>query len=245
MSAREEMKKAVAALVDQGRELVQRLADKKQDAGAFHFDYQSWYSKALRAVQRLAPDRYEEFRRYYEPDPKRKILGYGTYVIQDYLKGVRPGALALHDFDTRGQAAQNVYNQLAILISIGDRVDSVLDDLEGALLAEVQDDELAAATRLLTVNARAAGTLAGVVLEGHLQRVAANRGVKISKSAPALSDLNDPLRQAGIYDMPTWRKISYLADIRNLCSHKKGAEPTPAQVKEMLDGVVWVLKNVG
>ena len=51
----------------------------------------------------LATDRAQEFRRYYEPDPKRKLLGYGTYVIQDYLKGVKPGHWQLEDFDSEDQ----------------------------------------------------------------------------------------------------------------------------------------------
>jgi hypothetical protein len=245
MSAREQIKKEVAKLEEQGKRLCQLLTDENKELETgFRLEYQTWYSKSLRVVERLAPDRYEEFRRYYEPDPKRKDLGYGTYVIQDYLKGVVPNRSRVPNFDSRDQTAWNVFNQLSVFTSIAGRVDSVLDDLEGALLAHIQDDELLAAGNLLTVNVRAAGTLAGVVLEAHLQRVAQNRGVKIPKKTPTVSDLNDPLKQAGVYDMPTWRKISFLGDIRNLCSHKKTDEPSAQQVREMLDGVNWVLKNV-
>jgi hypothetical protein len=245
MSARAEIRKELAALLEEGKEFVRVLSDKKKQAGAFQFDYQLWYSRALRAVERLAPDRYAEFRRYYEPDPKRKSLGYGTYVVQDYMKGVAPSSYLVPNFDSRDQTARNIFNQVAILASIEKRLDSVLDDLEGALFARIQDDELATAGRLLSTNVRAAGALAGVVLEAHLQHVADNRGVKVAKKSPTVSELNDPMKQAGIYDTPTWRRIAFLADIRNLCSHKKAQEPTAAQVKDMLDGVNWVLKNVG
>ena len=59
-----------------------RKPESKKEA-SFTFDYQKWYSKALPVVRRLAGDRYDEFKHYYEPDPKRKSLGYGTYVIHD------------------------------------------------------------------------------------------------------------------------------------------------------------------
>lgn len=32
-------------------------------------------------------------------------------------------------------------------------------------------------------------------------------------------------------DVPTWRSIQYLGDLRNLCDHDKQKEPTPDQLK--------------
>jgi hypothetical protein len=43
-----------------------------------------------------------------------------------------------------------------------------------------------------------------------------NHSIKISKKEPTITDLNDPLRQADIYDIPKWRKIQQLADIHNI-----------------------------
>jgi hypothetical protein len=127
---------------------------------------------------------------------------------------------------------------------VQDRIDSVLNDIEGELYAELQDNELAVARQLTKVNVRAAGALAGVVIEGHLQKVAATRGVKITKKNPTIADLNDPLKAAGVIDLPTWRKIGYLADLRNLCSHKKDTDPTKEQVAELIQGAEWLSKNV-
>jgi hypothetical protein len=135
-------------------------------------------------------------------------------------------------------------NQVLILRSIRDRIDSVLSNLEAALFADLKDAELATATVLLKVSPRAAGALAGVILEAHLQRVAISRGVAIARKSPTLSDLNEPLKQAGVYDMASWRKITFLADIRNLCSHKKGDDPKGEQVQELLEGVNWALKTI-
>lgn len=135
-------------------------------------------------------------------------------------------------------------NQHNILQSVRSRVDGVLANAELAIFTEIKDAELASCNQLIKISPRAAGALAGVVLEGYLQKVAENHKITIRKKAPTVSDLNDPLRKEGVYDTPTWRKISFLADIRNICSHKKDIEPTKDQVQELIDGVNWVIKNV-
>lgn len=244
MASREQLKAELAELVKNGREILTGLFDGEGDGG-FYFTYQAWYTTALGAVRSLASDRLEEFRRYYEPDPKRKSLGYGDYVIQDYVKGVVPSRMAYPDFDSREQAGRGVLNQIAILESINCRIDSVLGDMEAHLQADMQDAELETASKLVGVSPRAAGALAGVVLERHLQTVAQSRGVRISKRHPTIGDLNEPLKQSGSYDTPTWRKISYLGDLRNLCSHKKTQEPSAEQARELIEGVNWAIKNVG
>jgi hypothetical protein len=78
----------IDALYGEGVDLASAF-QKKEDK-QFQYDYQKWYTKALRVVASLAPDRLSEFRGYYEIDPKRKLLSYGTYVIQDYLKNIVP-----------------------------------------------------------------------------------------------------------------------------------------------------------
>lgn len=243
MNTKDQIKKELATLIESGNALLGKFEDKKKEPSVHH-DYQNWYSKALKVVQWLAPDHYDEFRSYYEPNPKRKSLGYGTYVIQDYLKGVAPGRHSLRDFDCRHQAAIGVYNQCTIIMSLEHRIDSSLANIENVMYADLQDGELSSATALIKVNLRAAGVLAGVILEGHLQKVANNHKIKISKKDPTISDLNEPLKQAGIYDIAGWRKVSYLADIRNLCTHKKDKDPTADQVIELVDGVHWAIKNI-
>ena len=86
--------------------------------------------------------------------------------------------------------------------------------------------------------------MVGVVLERHLQRAAKNHNIPIGKKLPTISDLNDPLKNKGVYGTPVWRKIQLLADIRNLCSHQKTTEPTDEQVEELIAGVNSVIKSV-
>lgn len=242
MIKREVIRKELDDLYKEGTKLCVAFQNKEETQ--FQYDYQRWYTKALKAVDSLAPDRYAEFRAYYEVDPKRKSLGYGTYVIQDYIKGVGPNSYAYPDFDSRQQALTCFFNQITILTAISERIDSVLANIEGELYAEIQDGEIAVARQLSKVSIRAAGALVGVLIEGHLQKVASAHNLKIAKKNPTIADLNDPLKSASVIDTPTWRKISYLADIRNLCSHKKDAEPTKEQVEEMIQGAEWLTKNV-
>ena len=243
MDTKETISKEVAALYKEGAELAQSFI-KKEKGQNFHYEYQKWYTKALRVVDVLASDRYAEFKSYYEIDPKRKSLGYGTYVIQDYLRGVAPSKFNYPDFDTHEQVGQCLFNQLTIFHSLSERVNSVLSDIDGQLLSELQDAELETAKQLLKTSVRAAGSLAGVVVENHLQKVVKSHKITMHKKHPTISDLNDPLKNAEIIDTPTWRKIAYLADIRNLCSHKKDAEPTKEHVTELIDGANWLIKNV-
>ncbi|MCS3416934.1 hypothetical protein M2399_002154 [Pseudomonas sp. BIGb0450] len=240
MTKRERIRKELLELASEGYELASKFnKDKEVD---FRDDYQVWYSKAVKAVATLAPDRYAEFKGYYEIDPKRKSLGYGTYVIQDFMKGVSPASWDTNDSKVR--VVTCFVNQLTILTSLKARIDSVISNIESELYAELQDGELVIAAQLAKISPRAAGALMGVVIEGHLQKVADAHSIKIAKKHPTIADLNEPLKAAGVIDVAVWRKISFLADLRNLCSHKKDVEPTKEQAEELIQGAEWLTKNI-
>lgn len=244
-SRRSRIREELLELYRSGIELVRRFQKNEQlENSDFHHAYQIWYTKALPAVSSLAPDRLAEFKSYYEIDPKRKSLGYGTYVIQDYLKGVAPNRMAFPNFDTRNQTVQAFYNQLTLLKSLTERIDSSLANIEGQLFSDIQDNELAVAKELSKLSLRAAGALAGVIIEGHLQRVAHHHAVKITRKHPTIAELNDALKAANVYETPAWRKVTYLGDLRNICCHAKGVEPTKEQVTELLDGCDWIAKTL-
>lgn len=239
------IKKELAALIDENGSLL-KLTTKDDDLLEFGTKYQNWYTRSLRIVQALASDRLVEFVGYYQIDPKRKAYSSGTFTIQDYVMGKNAPTdyNGKPNWDKHNVAAIRFYNQVQILSALTTRIDHVLSDVTGALFAELQDHELQSAHDLLKVSVRAAGALAGVVLERHLQRVAQNHQIAIGKKTPTLSDLNDPLKNANIYDIPTWRKIQLLGDIRNLCSHQKGADPTKQQVEELIAGVNSIIKTI-
>lgn len=240
MNTKEKIKNDIAELLSSHNHLMKLTNDDKRFPN-FGAEYQLWYSKAYKVVEALAPERLSEFISYYLSNPKRKSFDVENFTIQDYIKQISP---AYNKFDTHFCVVINLLNQQQILSSISSRIDSVLQDVKGHLFAELQDEELRAAAKLLSTSLRAAGSLAGVILERHLQQVAVNHTLKINKKNPTISDLNDPLKEAGVYDLPTWRKIQYLGDIRNKCSHEKGVEPTKEEVEELIGGVNSAIKNI-
>ena len=239
MNTKETISRELEALYNEGAKITQNLRDKDKEMN-FHFEYQRWYTRALRVVNVLASDRYEEFKSYYEIDPKRKYINNITYVIQDYLNGTR--------LDSDSKSCNRVllcfFNQLAILDSMNERVDYILSNIDGALLLRLQNAELKTAKQLMKVSIRAAGALVGVVIENHLQKLTENHDITIRKKNPTINDLSTLLKDASVFDQLTWRKVGYLADIRNICSHKKDVEPTEEQVTELIDGANWLIKNV-
>ncbi len=125
------------------------------------------------------------------------------------------------------------------------RFESTLFDIRQLVQADLFDSELGAAGELAKNKfTRPAGALAGVVLERHLGQVCDNHAIKLSKKNPTISDLNDALKEANVIDVPQWRFIQHLADIRNLCDHNKKAEPTAAQVDDLVAGVTKITKTV-
>ena len=55
---------------------------------------------------------------------------------------------------------------------------------------------------------------------------------------------NDALKEDQVIDIPTWRFIQHLADLRNLCDHKKKREPNTEEIEDLLNGVDKVSKTV-
>ena len=113
------------------------------------------------------------------------------------------------------------------------------------LEADLFDDELSAAEDLRNKkHLRAGGVVAGVVLERHLKRVAANHQLTIRKKQPTIGDLNDALKNASVYDTIQWRQIQRLGDIRNYAGHAKEREPTADEIDELISGTDKIVKTL-
>jgi hypothetical protein len=207
--------------------------------------YQRWYSKAHELVRQLLPSRIDDFENLYQPakrDPKRPL---DSYSVRDWLLGYRlDSRLAGKDSDIT-LVVMKVNTQLSILRSARERLDSSIFEIRTMLQADLFDSELDAARELWRNGFfRAAGAVAGVVLEHHLGQVCQNHAVTLTTKTPTLAVYNEALKAAGVIQLDTWRFIGFLADIRNLCDHKKSDDPTKEQVKDLLDGVDKVIKTV-
>jgi hypothetical protein len=246
MDKKEEIKKTLQELVSEVKIICGLFTEKKKPSALeFGTYYQNWYTKAIVLVRTLAPERLEEFTSYYD-EPKRKEINKLTYSIQDFIRGMIPirDAYGKEPWDYYNTTFARVYNQLQILQSLETRIESVLSDVQGTLLSEIQDRELETAEELLKINLRAAGSLAGVILENHLQKIVKNHRISVTKRNPNISDLNDLLKSNGVYDLVTWRNIQLLYDIRTKCAHKKDQEPTETEVRKLISGVNEVIKEI-
>jgi hypothetical protein len=224
-----------------------KLSDDEKNAaikvkGAFRGEYQNWYTEALAVVRQIIPDRQIEFEQLYKGDGKRRNIDITNFNIQDWMNGLQFTSGSVDGFDA---AAMRFSTQLEILKATERRFESALFDIKQVARAELFDSELDAARELAKHGFfRGAGALAGVVLEKHLAQVAQNHSIAVRKQHPTISDLNDALKNGDVLDVPEWRAIQRLGDLRNLCDHNKNREPGEKELTELIDGVEKLTKTL-
>lgn len=213
---------------------------------SFKEEYQTWYSEVKVLLKQLLPDRLDDFVRHYEKPKTRKDISFENYKIEDYLQGLEVTRGVQKEKVVGPEAAiPQFHQQLNILKAVNHRFESSLFDIRQLVQADLFDSELDAATELLQKKfIRAAGAIAGVVLERHLSQVCDKHTIKMAKKSPHISDFNDALKNADIIDTSQWRFIQHLADIRNLCDHNKKVEPTKDQVQDLISGVTKTIKSL-
>ncbi len=236
----EEFKKVIV------KELKSEAKDVLAKLPSFGGSYQTWYSEAKALIRQVLPDRLADFVRHYEKPKSRKNISYENYRIEDHLQGLTV---------TRGYDKEKVVGpdaviphfrqQLNILKAVKARFESSLFDIRQLVQSDLFDSELESAGALAKSGFyRAAGAVAGVVLEKHLGQVCDNHAIKVSKKNPTIGDLNDLLKQSDVMEVHQWRFIQHLGDVRNLCDHDKKVEPTKEQVADLIEGVAKVVKTL-
>lgn len=221
---------------------------KEKIHGCFERDYQKWYTESYIVLKQLIPERLAEFEAIYKGGiEKRKKIDLTSYTIQDWLTGIRSASKEFGGkyFEDSNIVSMRFNAQLEILKSVENRFESSLFDIKQLIQADLFDSELDAARELLKNGfIRPAGVIAGVVLEGHLSQVSKNHSITIRKKNKTISDYNDALKNNKIIDIPYWRFIQRLGDLRNLCGHKKEREPNKEEIIELIDGVDKITKTL-
>lgn len=234
-------KKQLEALVKDKKKIVAFV----KDLPHFRSEYQSWYSESLVVVKLILPDRLGDFVKLYEKPKGRKSIEYGNYVVEDYLQSLRVTSGYGEKKVGPEAAIPQFQQQLNILKSVKRRFESSLFDIRQLTQADLFDSELDAAKELNKKGfTRGAGAVAGVVLEKYLRQTCDKHGVLIKKKNSGISDLNDFLKNANVIDVPQWRFIQHLSDLRNLCDHDKKIEPTKGQIIDLIGGVEKITKTL-
>jgi hypothetical protein len=247
-----------------------------------HMPYQAWYTKALRIIRQLYPERSDDFQAHYRellalqrstPSPSwyRKALR----VMQRLTAGRSQDAKGRaneHHYRTRPVAPEtgrqtcpgmtitpngemipslrltflaHFGQQLHILSAVRDGLEYVLADLHSTLYGDVANHVLAAVYKLVQQgHGRAAGALAGVLLEIHLAHVAAKYRVTMDAKSPDITRLNAALRCGGIYDGDIWRCIQRLGALRDVWGDASGRDPTIDELTTFIHEVQTVCQRV-
>lgn len=222
------------------RDTLQSLKKKTEGLGHFSSEFEKFYIPALRVVKALAPERLEDFVKQYKDD-KRKSVDVSTYLISDAIVGYK------NSFDKydKSSALPRFYTQISILKAIQNNAFQSIMNIDHLLRADIFDSELESAEHLLSKShVRAAGAVAGVVLEAHLGKVAALHGYTTRKKNSTIADFNEHLKSENLIDVVVWRRIQSLGDIRNLCDHPKKNPPSNDDVEELIRGVKRVIKEI-
>ncbi len=237
------VRKELEALLRAGRELSAEAGGEQFDPREINGSYQTWYTQTRRLVATVLPDRRREFEAYYRPssggDESHPTIA-GILIGWRSAKAVgekREGLAQLFGPGSERRAFLHLFDmQLAILASA----------LPTMLPPErPHDRELELAHELLKGgHRRAAGALAGMALEQHLQRVALRRGVDVAPSdARSAARLNRVLRAAGVYGGARSRQIRDLIDLSTACLRGK-EKPSPQRLAWLLAGADDVLRHV-
>ncbi|WP_414868150.1 hypothetical protein [Pseudomonas sp. IT-194MI4] len=204
--------------------------------------YQQWYSESLSLVKQLLPDRLSDFIRLYEKPKTRKEITFENYRIEDACQGLRVSFAGVVKADA-SSAKPLLDQQVAIVEAIKRRFESSLFDIKQLVQADLYDSELDTARGLLKSGfTRAAGAIAGVVLEGHLKQL--RDKYELPNKLSTIGPINDALKAANIIELSQLRHIQLLGNLRNKCSHRNENEPTTEEVNELISGVDKVIKTV-
>jgi hypothetical protein len=281
------IKQALEVLLEEGWTLFQGTIQGHEGANTLrflrrHMPYQAWYTKALRVIRQLYPERSDDFRTHYRElltlqrsTPSlpwyRKALGVmhrltvgRSQDAKDHVSeghsSARPGAPETVwqrcmgiTITPEGEMIPSVRltflahfgQQLRILSAVRDGLEYVLADLHSALYGDVEHHVLAAIYTLSRHgHCRAAGALAGVLLELHLAHVAAKYRVAMDAKSPDLTRLNAALKRSGIYDREIWRSIQRLGALRHVWVDASRREPTLDEFTAFLHEVQTVRQRV-
>jgi len=202
--------------------MVQVTPAKKKLSEEFKLDYQDWYSSCCALLERnYNKERTSEFKSEYEKNIK--IILSANYITQD----------AEYEFIDSFKHQASILNALPLYL------EHKLSVMELTVASILMDDELLEAEYLIKKGfIRAAGALAGVVLERHLKMLCDKNDQKLKYPKNAtISKLSDILKDNNLLDIPEWRKIQYLGDIRNKSDHDKKVEPKKEEVTELISKV--------
>lgn len=214
------------------------------DKAELRREYLKWYSQAQLLVSKYLPGMEEEFKDlFYSPgEQSSQTDAWFYHGIRSYLRTTSQWKDYENQF--RGRFHADIEQQRGILLSIPDTLNIRAMDIAALVTSDLVDGELNESRLLLSHGfVRAAGAVAGVALESHLKLLHEQSKTEYSKTDTIVT-LATNLRQANVITLGDEKKCIAMADIRNLCDHKKKRDPNEDEVEELIEDVDKFVKRV-
>jgi hypothetical protein len=187
--------------------------------------YHEWYAASLALIEANMPSRLSEFNLLHYGETGGKTEGVHHLLTRGWI-----------DFEAQTEIARRIIQMDAIVASLPKYLEGRLFDLELEVAYLYVNDQLDEAEGLLKAKfTRAAGAIAGVLLERHLRLLCDKHRppIKYPPKRATIALLNDRLRDNSVYDVAQWRKVQWMGDVRNKCSHA-GIEPEATEVADLI-----------
>ncbi len=262
---REKIKKKLDALIDEGdqiysanifeydRNLLRNHPKDQQESAIKAFAeiilpkraYQAWYDKAYEVVRIFSPRRLEEFEEFYtgnshiiKTDDLDSMNAGITHYLQSWeLKRFETNIDFFETFEKKFRA------QIYILVGIKNNINHDLFHLESNFQYGLSKSELDIAKELKeNKHLRAAGAIAGVVIEVHLRAVATKRNITLPTN-PQMKHYNEALKGKA-YDATITKQIELCSIIRNRCAHASDNPPTDDEVNTIISIAEKIIATV-
>ncbi|MFC2172123.1 hypothetical protein ACFLU6_05765 [Acidobacteriota bacterium] len=192
-------------------------------------EYHRWYASCLAMVERNMPSRKTEVTRQHDGGKGTDGKALADFFKRDYFT-----------FSDQQIIARGLRHLQAVVGSVPDYVRTTLHDLELAVAQVYVSDQLSEARKLLAhSHVRAAGAIAGVLVERHLKLLCDRQQppIKYPPKTATINRLNELLRNGGVYDVAQWRKVQWMGDVRNKCDHAEPTEPRKEDVGDLIEDV--------
>lgn len=183
-------------------------------------EYESWYARAEELVSTHLPQRLDEFERRRTD-------------IKEYIRLNKNAKLDCEQYVS--SATDYFAEQRNIVKAIPGKVKAEKLNLRRQISDTFSKDEIQQARQLLDDElTRAAGVLAGVALERHLQMECDEEELEYDHD-DAIASLAQTLYEAGEINNTSLGNIRTLSQIRNDCAHANQQEPNKHKVRKLID----------
>ncbi len=207
--------------------------------------YHAWYNKSCEMVRIFSPRRLEEFEAFYTGSKHIKKIEDLDSMTAGITHCFQELPITPDNKKIKRLIKFNVClnMQRDILIAIAENFDKDILNLESTIQYGISKSEIDIAKELKeNKHFRAAGAIAGVVIEVHLRAVATKRDIQLPIN-PQMKHYNEKLKGKA-YDATITKQIELCSIIRNKCAHASDNPPTDDEINTIISIAEKIIATV-